>query len=571
MVHGGAHVSLEAARLFLATDAQRELVRAMAAQEAATTTQPEGPRVVLPTLGERIGACERCGAEQSCEHRITPTKKQGAFLEHRAGEGGYGGGKGSGKTRALVLAPLYWIGEPRFRGLLLRREKAEADRTLGAEAAKVYPKLGAEWIAGRRAWRFPSGAEIEINGCEHPKDVERYFGTPELSFLGIDQLEHFTREMFLGLMSCVRSSAGLPLLTRWTANPGGIGQAWIVERYGPWVQPPPGAPYHDPQYAGPYAQSGETLWFRTTAGDEGRDIVCDLDAHEPDCAAERLRMSAPGPICEPGRPCALHRPRSRTYVHAVISDNPFTAGTTYETNLLSLDPVQRAQFLSGNWMLTAKPGDYFSRAFMPAIATAPALAFCRLRYWDRAGTEQSRARSGTAWTAGVRLALLTTGLIVVEHVHRGQWDPGRVDQEIVATADADPPGTLLVIERDGGQAGVAQAYYDSRMLAGRDFLHVPPFKDKVTRMRPWSAQARAGNVALIKAPWNEAYWREHEGCPGSIWDQIDSSAGGLIQLLALHERIVKERRAMALVAAQAKAPGQGRTTIDGGRPGSIRW
>lgn len=564
-------MSLAAARMFLAHDEQRSLLRAMAEAQAAEAAPAEGPRVLLPTLGERLGACDRCAADQSCEHRIVPTRKQAAFLELRVGEGGYGGGKGSGKTRSLVMAPLYWVGDGRFRALLLRREKGEADRTLGEEARKVYPKLGAEWIAGKRAWRFPSGAEIEINGCEHPGDVDNYFGTPELSFLGIDQLEHFTRDMFLGLVSCVRSAAGLPLLTRWTANPGGIGQAWIVERYGPWVQPPPGAPYHDPQYLGPHAQSGEVLWFRTTAGDEGREIVCEPDAHEPDCAAERRRLSAPGPTCEPGRPCALHRPRSRTYVHAVISDNPFTAGTTYETNLLGLDPVQRQQFLGGNWMINAKPGDYFSRATMPAITQAPAMVFCRVRYWDRAGTEQARARSGTAWTAGVRLALLVSGLIVVEHVHRGQWDPGRVDQEMVQTDDADPPGTLLAIEKDGGQAGVAQAYYDARLFAGRNFVHVPPYKDKITRMRPWSAQCRAGNVAVIKAPWNEAYWREHEGCPGSIWDQIDSSAGGLIQLLKLQEQITQAQRAAALLAAQAKNGGQGRTSIDGGRPGSLRW
>ena len=565
-------MSLAAASAFLAASEQRQLLRAMAESEAAAAAaKPEGPRVLLPSLGERIGACERCGAEQSCDHRIVPTHKQSAFLELRSGEGLYGGGKGSGKTRALVMAPLYWVSDGRFRALLLRREWPEAKRTLLEESKKVYPKLGAEWIAGRKVWRFPSGAEIEINGCEHGSDVERYYGTPELSFLGIDQLEHFTRDMYLALISCVRSSAGLPLLIRASANPGGIGQAWLVDRFGPWVQPVPGAPWHDPQYRGPFARSGEVLWYRTTAGEEGRDTVCEPDAFEPDCAEERRRLSAPGPVCEPGKPCALHRPRSRTYVHAVLSDNPFTAGTTYETNLLSLDPVQRAQFLGGNWMISAKPGDYFSRTYMPAITVVPAHVFCRVRYWDRAGTEQSRAKSGTAWTAGVRLALLVSGLIVVEDVVRGQWDPGRVDAEIVETADRDPPGTLLAIEKDGGQAGIAQAYYDSRMLAGRDFTQPPPFKDKVSRMRPWSAQCRAGNVAIIKAPWNEAYWREHEGCPGSIWDQIDSSAGGLIQLLQLQEQLVAMQAELEHRAAAARAhrPGAPRS-IDGGST-RLRW
>lgn len=516
--------------------------------------------------------CDRCGElRRSCAHRMLPNPKQIPFLQSAAFESMYGGGKGSGKTRALVLAPLYWVHRPEFRGLLLRREWKQAARTLLVEAKKVYPAFGATWHAGAHVWRFPSGAEIEINGCDNEGDTERYFGTPELSYLGIDQLEHFTREMYLALISCARSAAGLPLVVRSTANPGGVGLEWLSERFAPWVQPPEGDPWFDPKYTGPRVASCAVLWFRTTAGENGTEIVCERDAHEPDCVGERRRLqhATSEPPCRPGKPCTLHAPRSRQYVHAVISDNPFTAGTSYEANLLALDPVERARFLSGNWMIRAKAGVYFQRAWLTPLRTSPAAVLVRVRYWDRAATKDDPR---AAFTAGVRMALLATGLFVVEHVERGQWDPGEVDAKILETANGDPPGTVLAIEKDGGQAGKSQAYYDARMLAGRDFVLPPPIADKVTRMKPFSAQARAGNVAILEAPWNGEYLRELEGCPMGKWDQIDSSSGAMFLLLELQEKLELMKRALANRAAAMRTAGAQRpATIDGGATSLRGW
>jgi phage terminase large subunit-like protein len=538
----------------------------------AVDVSTKGAAPPAPSPDSGFAPCAECGElAKSCAHRLLPNPRQIPFLQSAAFEALYGGGKGSGKTRALVLAALYWVGHPRFRGLLLRREWKQAARTLLAEAKRIYPAFGAIWLAGAHVWRFPSGAEIEINGCDNAVDVERYFGTPELSYLGIDQLEHFTREMYLALISCVRSAAGLPLVVRATANPGGIGLDWLVERFAPWVQPPPGDPWYDARYTGPRVASEAVLFFRTTAGEHGTEIVCERDAHEHDCERERVRVqyASTQPPCAPGRPCTLHAPRSRQYVHAVVSDNPFTAGTAYETNLMSLDPVERAWYLSGNWMVRARAGAYFTREWIPVVQAAPAAALVRVRYWDRAAT---KGDPRAAFTAGVRLALLASGLILVEHVERGQWDPGEVDEKILATADRDPPGTVLAIETDGGQAGKSQAYYDARMLAGRDFVLRPPIADKVTRMKPFSAQCRARNVAVLAGTWTGEYFRELESCPLGKWDQIDSSSGGLFLLLELQEKLELMRRSIAHRAAAVRATGAQRpATIDGGSTSMGRW
>lgn len=534
-----------------------------------------------------LAPCDRCGERvMGCPHRLMPHTVQIPFIQSAVYEGLYGGGKGSGKTLALVLIPLYWIGNPRFRGLLLRRERPEAERTLLEASRTIYPAFGGVWLARRHVWRFPcptcagrgltaatcrhGGAEIEINGCDNEKDTSRYFGAPELSYLGIDQLEHFTRKMYLELISCVRSAAGLPLAIRATANPGGVGHEWLVERFAPWVQMPEGDPWHDENYKGPIVPSATVLWFRTTVGELGTELLCERDAHEPDCLADRAakKHRTPEPACVPGAPCGMHAPRSRQYVHAVVSDNPHV-NKEYVRGLMAGDPLERARFLSGNWMVQARAGLYFNRDWLPRVPVVPASVVVRLRYWDRAATKDDPR---AAFTAGVRMTLLSTGLVLIEHVERGQWDPGEVDAKIIETADGDPQGTVLIIEKDGGQAGKSQAYYDTRMLAGREFLLLPPVADKVTRMKPFSSLCRNGGVAVLQGPWNGEYFRELEGCPMGKWDQIDSSSGGLIALLELQEKIALLKKAHAHRAATLKRAGGARpASIDGGPTKLPAW
>lgn len=473
---------------------------------------------------------------------------QESFLRLPSYEVMYGGGKGSGKSDALLAAPTRWVGHKSFRALLLRREWKQAERTLYARSRELYPMLGAYWLAKRNRWVFPSGAEIEINGADNEEDVERYFGLPDLCFLGIDQLEHFTRGMYLALISCVRSSSGLPLRIRSSANPGGVGHDWLVERFAPWVYPREGQPWHDAAYSGTFADSGQALWYRTTSGDHGAEEQCERDTHEPACVETPVR-------CAPGAPCPLHRPRSRVYVHARVKDNPHLRGTQYEASLHGLDPVDRARYLEGNWMVRAKPGIYFSRTTIAVVDAMPfGAVVARVRYFDRAGTDAADATKKTAWTAGVRMSLLDTGLLVVEDVIRGLWGPGEVDAQILGAGRDDPRGTVLAIERDPGQAGKAQAYYDARMLQGLDFVLPLPQGDKATRMKPFSAQAREKNVVLIKGAWNGPFLRELEDCPGGLWDQIDSCSGALILLLKLQERAIAHRRAAGQHGRDVRSP-----------------
>ncbi len=159
----------------------------------------------------------------------------------------------------------------------------------------------------------------------------------------------------------------------------------------------------------------------------------------------------------------------------------------------------------------------------------------RIRYWDRAST-----KDGGCYTAGVLMALDAEGNYYVEHVVRGQWEPGERNQRIRATAfrDRDRYGPnqepAIYIEAEGGSSGRDAWQSVARSLAGFSVREDKVTGKKDTRAEPWSCQLAAGNVALVDdGMWDiAAYVEEHvnfrpseEGPLGRWKDQVDASSG----------------------------------------------
>ena len=54
-------------------------------------------------------------------------------------------------------------------------------------------------------------------------------------------------------------------------------------------------------------------------------------------------------------------------------------------------------------------------------------------------------------------------------------------------------------------------------------------KDKITRASPTSAQAEAGNIKVLRAHWNEDFFRELDNFPeGSHDDIVDALSGAFL-------------------------------------------
>jgi len=408
---------------------------------------------------------------------------QTRFCETNVDECLYGGAAGGGKSAALVAMPLRWCDNPAFRALILRRETTQLVDLLD-KADRLYDKAfpGARFNGTEHKWFFPSGASIWFTHCEHEKDHKRFHGL-EFSWLGFDELTHFTLTQYREIRNRVRATApGLPRHVRATTNPGGDGHDWVFERWGAWLNP-------------------ECNW---------------RGLKEQAKAGEVLRVTPDNSLI--GEPELM---TSRTFIPAKLEDNPvlLREDPTYRLKLTDNDPVRRAQLLDGNWLAKPARGLYFRRAWTPIVEAAP-IKSTRVRYWDRAATVDGD------WTAGVLMARGPDGVFYVENVVRLRGTPRDVIATIKTTAQLDGTGVLQVLEQDPGQAGVVELDMYTRELIGHRFKFVRPTGDKVTRFGPFSSQCEAGNVRLVAGPWNRLYCEELESFPeGDHDDQCDASSG----------------------------------------------
>lgn len=333
---------------------------------------------------------------------------------------------------------------------------------------------------------------------------------------GFDELTHFYESQYLFMFSRLRSAEGLPTYMRATTNPGGMGHEWVLKRFAPWLYPET-----ERAYKGVRAKAGQKLFFRRTP--LGVDEACEPKWHDPECKK-----------CHPKKPCAEHKPRSRVFLPAKLTDNP-SLGGEYAANLDSLDPITRAWKKFGDWMARPEGGKVFNRENLlpterrPFMLDRPTQAVARVRFWDRAATD-----GGGDYTAGVLMSVMANGIFVVEDVIAKQLDPAGVATLIIQTAKSDPPGTIVGLEREPGASGKFEAAFYVRALAGFNVQVIPADANKVVRAGPFATQVDGGNVRLVVGEWNDPYILELHSFPdGKHDDQVDGSSGAFRVLVPL--------------------------------------
>lgn len=144
----------------------------------------------------------------------------------------YGGAAGGGKSDALLAEALRQVGIHHYRGLIVRRTFPQLEALI-SRSMEIYPAVypGARYNKTDGVWRFPSGAVVIFGSMQHEQDKHKYQGRP-FDFIGFDELTHFTFDQYMYLFSrCRPSGEGTRTYIRATANPGGIGHAWVKSRF----------------------------------------------------------------------------------------------------------------------------------------------------------------------------------------------------------------------------------------------------------------------------------------------------------------------------------------------------
>lgn len=188
--------------------------------------------------------------------------------------------------------------------------------------------------------------------------------------------------------------------------------------------------------------------------------------------------------------------------------------------------------ISGQLQMRPVPreGGFFKRHWFHVIEAIEGKVIRRVRRWDLAGREK-REGADPDWTCGVKMALLDDRRVVIEDVLRFQDEPDAVEAIIKSKARDDGRACTVWLPQDPGQAGLAQKKHLARALAPASVYFRPETGAKDVRAKPLQSQAAAGNVMMLRAPWNDAFLEELCSFPsGSHDDQVDAAAGAFVEL-----------------------------------------
>ncbi len=181
-------------------------------------------------------------------------------------------------------------------------------------------------------------------------------------------------------------------------------------------------------------------------------------------------------------------------------------------------------------------GGMFKREWFEIVDTLPAGCQKAVRYWDKAGAE---AGSSGDWSAAPRMTRRDGTYFIDDLVH-GQWSPFARNEVMLQTAQRDDTDwgrrdLALWVEQEPGNGGKESAEVSTMQLARYGCRIDRPVTAKEVRARPFAAQCEAGNVKLVKGPWNNKLIDELCSFPHGAHDDIVDGCSGAFNKLAVDE------------------------------------
>jgi hypothetical protein len=259
---------------------------AMAEARALAVAQARGP-VWAPQPGPQTAAYE-------CQADVT----------------GYGGAAGGGKSDlALGLAI-----NQHYRSIIFRREFPRLE-ALVARSKELLGKDG--YNESLHRWELPGGATVRFAQMQYEKDKENYQGRP-FDLYVFDEGTEFSESQIRFVTAWNRSTRlGQRCRVVLTFNPPLTESGeWVTRYFAPWL---------DKTHPHP-AADGEIRWYAMVGGKE---------VERPDGAPFELDGE-------------MITPKSRTFFHAGLADNPILAETGYGDTINGL-PEPLRSLLKGNF------------------------------------------------------------------------------------------------------------------------------------------------------------------------------------------------------------------------------
>lgn len=439
---------------------------------------------------------------------------QELFLRNRAAICVFGGQAGGGKSFGLQLGAVRYIQHPNWSFVILRRERVQVDKRGGLwdESQNIFPHVGGVGHRHKHEWAFPSGCLGQYGHLENADRSHFDWDGAQVCYFGMDECQHFEEHQFYYMLSRNRSAAGLPCMMRVTCNPKP--DSWLSRLLQWWWDPDTGYPIED--------RSGVIRWM-VRLGDE---LVWG------DSKLELVNRYAPEWVNNPDDPRNPIRPMSFCFIKSELSDNPkmLEKDPGYAARLRLLPRVEQERLLKGNWKIVAGAGDYFDRNKVDFADQAPESGQVT-RGWDQAATRVSGQNPDPDYTVGVKIKRVGDRYFVCDVV-RFRDEPHVVNDTIRRTAHMDGGGCKIALIQDPAAAGKQLYVTQVGMLSGFVVVKVLSTKDKVTNALPFASQWGAGNVTIVRGPWNDVYLNEMHAFGDGTYkdDQVDASSAAFSTL-----------------------------------------
>ena len=235
-----------------------------------------------------------------------------------------------------------------------------------------------------------------------------------------------------------------------------------------------------------------------------------------------------------------YEPERRCYTSIGFKDPRIEDGELLWPERFTKKVIERDAKIMGSYAIAGqyqqrpvpRGGGMFHREWFEKVPTAPAGGIT-LRAWDLAATEAAKARSGTAFTVGLKMKMVNEQYYIMDVV-RGRWGEMQVDDEVLSAAMDDGHSVHISLPQDPGQAGKVQAKRFVKLLKGFAVRTSIESGSKEVRATGLAAQAEAGNVFLVSGMWNKDFLDEICSFPmAAIKDQVDAASrafGDLIQM-----------------------------------------
>jgi predicted phage terminase large subunit-like protein len=176
-------------------------------------------------------------------------------------------------------------------------------------------------------------------------------------------------------------------------------------------------------------------------------------------------------------------------------------------------------------------GSLFRVNDIAVLDEVPASSGAVVRAWDLAATAETGSNDPD-WTVGLKLQRDLAGRFVVLDVIRLRGSFAAVLAAIARAAELDGKAVTIGIPEDPGAGGKNSVSAISAMLAGYRIASSRESGSKIGRANPVAAQAETGNLAILRASWNQNFLEELRDFPhGRKDDQVDALSRAFSMLL----------------------------------------